>query len=154
MSLPSKPRRYLWALTLVSGLAGCGSAPAQPPRSEAGGMQIAAVAREMVGVPYRYGGSTPRGFDCSGLVHYAYSRTGKAVPRTTEVLYARSHAVHTQRLAAGDLLFFVIENKPSHVGIYVGDDRFVHAPSSGKAVSYGSLQNPYWAQRLVKIGRF
>jgi len=137
------------ALTVV--LAACGSVPPQPTH---GGHAAAVVAQSMIGKPYRFGGANPRGFDCSGLVHYAFARAGRDVPRTTEVQYARSHAVHTERLAAGDLLFFVIGNKPSHVGIYVGEGRFVHAPSSGKAVGYASLENPYWQKRLVKIGRF
>ena len=132
-------------------LSACSSAPAQP---DPVGSQVAAVAQSMVGKPYRFGGASPRGFDCSGLVHYAFARTGRDVPRTTEVLYARSHAVHMARLTAGDLLFFVIDDKPSHVGLYIGDGRFVHAASSGKSVEYASLANPYWQKRLVKIGRF
>ncbi|MCK9532106.1 MAG: C40 family peptidase [Gammaproteobacteria bacterium] len=145
--------RYLTLAALFAGVAACGAAPTQPPHN-AGRADVVTIARTMVGVPYRYGGASPSGFDCSGLVHYAYSHAGHAVPRTTELQYARAKAVHGERLAAGDLLFFVIRNKPSHVGIYVGDGRFVHAPSSGKAVSYGSLADPYWQARLVKIGRF
>lgn len=137
---------------LAMALSACGSVPEKPNPV---GNQVAAVAQSMVGTPYRFGGASPaHGFDCSGLVHYAYARAGRDVPRTTEVLYARSHAVHMARLSAGDLLFFVIDNKPSHVGIYVGEGRFVHAPSAGKSVAYASLSDPYWQKRLVKIGRF
>jgi len=145
--------RYLTLAALFAGVTACGGAPMQPPHN-AGRADVVTIARTLVGVPYRYGGASPAGFDCSGLVHYAFSRAGHAVPRTTELQYARTKAVHGGRLAAGDLLFFSIGNKPSHVGIYVGDGRFVHAPSSGKIVSYGSLADSYWQARLVKIGRF
>jgi cell wall-associated NlpC family hydrolase len=108
---------------------------------------------QQVGVPYRYGGSNPAGFDCSGLVHYSYGRAGKAVPRTTTQLWNATTAVNRDDIRAGDVLFFRIEGKMSHVGMYIGDDRFVHAPSSGKSVSMESLTSGYYREAFIRAGR-
>ena len=116
---------------------------------------VVAVAASLEGAPYRYGGHTPRGFDCSGLVFYAYNRVGIPVPRTTSGQRRRAHAVPLSELRPGDVLFFVLEGKKvSHVGIYAGGGSFIHAPSSGKKVSYASLESEYWRDRLVGAGRF
>ena len=113
-----------------------GSAPAtRVAKSTAVGEIAAAVALDQVGVPYRYGGSSPTGFDCSGLVQYSYSRAGKRIPRTTGQLWSSTAAVARSELRIGDVLFFNIEGKMSHVGLYLGGHRFVDAPSSGRAVS-------------------
>ena len=115
--------------------------------------QAAEIALRQVGVPYRYGGSTPSGFDCSGLVHYSYQRAGKAVPRTTKQLWEATSAVDNENIRVGDLLFFRFDGKMSHVGMYIGDSRFVHAPSSGKTVSVESLSSDYYRQAFVRAGR-
>jgi len=113
------------------------------------------IARDMVGTPYRYGGASPRGFDCSGLVFYSYRKAGFEVPRNSYEQYRQSQRVQLDNLKPGDLVFFSLSNsKPSHVGIYEGNGRFVHAPSSGKHVSYASLSNPYWRSRVIGAGRF
>jgi cell wall-associated NlpC family hydrolase len=140
-------------------LVGCGSLEPidRPPARSAPAAatpRVVAVAQQMVGKPYRYGGNTPRGFDCSGLVHYSYTQAGRTVPRSTGAQYSGSRTVPYAQRAPGDLLFFHIDGKPSHVGIYLGNGRFVHAPSSGKKVEYASLSNDYWSKRLVKVGRF
>lgn len=112
------------------------------------------VARQQLGTPYRFGGASPeRGFDCSGLVHYAFGQAGINAPRTTETLFHSAFPVAGDALQQGDLLFFRIEGKVSHVGIYISGDTFLHAPSSGKTVSYASLNDPYWQQRLIRAGR-
>ena len=108
----------------------------------------------MLGKPYRFGGASPRGFDCSGLVYYSYNRAGYSVPRTSQLQYQQSLPVKLSHLQEGDLLFFRIEGKVSHVGVYLGENRFIHAPSSGKRVSIASLDNPYWKDRFTKAGRF
>lgn len=141
----------------------CASAPPQAgqrtaesrtlPARPAIGQKAAAVALQQVGVPYRYGGSTPRGFDCSGLVQYSYSIAGKQLPRTTRQLWSATQPVGADDLRAGDVLFFNIEGKMSHVGLYLGDDRFVHAPSSGRDVSVGSLDSPFYEAALIRAGR-
>lgn len=112
------------------------------------------VAREMVGVRYRYGGSDPSGFDCSGLVHYSFQKAGVSLPRTSQDIFRSARLVAPHERQPGDLVFFTISsNKVSHVGIYVDRNRFIHAPSSGKGVGYASLENPYWRKRLVAVGR-
>ena len=116
---------------------------------------VIAMARNMLGAPYRYGGADPSGFDCSGLVSYVYRSAGIRVPRTSQEQYRQSFPVATDQLRAGDLLFFRLRPpKVSHVAIYAGEGRFIHAPSSGKRVSYASLENPYWKQHLIGAGRF
>lgn len=108
----------------------------------------------MVGVPYRFGGTSPRGMDCSGLVQYAYREAGIRVPRTVADQRRHSFPVSMDELRAGDLLFFRLGGRISHVGIYLGQQSFVHAPRTGKRVSVTSLDSSYWKKRLVGAGRF
>lgn len=115
--------------------------------------RAATIATEQVGVPYRYGGQAPTGFDCSGLVHYSYLHAGKPVPRTTTQLWNHTDAVSRSDLQRGDLLFFAIEGKMQHVGMYIGDERFVHAPSSGKRVQVASLDWDFYSDALLRGGR-
>ena len=117
------------------------------------GERAAAVALQQVGVPYRYGGSTTSGFDCSGLVQYSYRRAGKTVPRTTGQLWSSTSTVNRNELQAGDLLFFSIDGKMSHVGMYLGGQRFVHAPSTGRKVTVANLDSPFYSRALVRAGR-
>ena len=117
------------------------------------GDQAAIVAVGQIGVPYVYGGNSVRGFDCSGLVQYAYAAAGMAVPRTTGALWHVSSPVPRSDLRAGDLLFFDVDGKMSHVGMYLGDRRFVHAPSSGKVVSIASLDAPHYSRTLIRAAR-
>lgn len=113
------------------------------------------TARRMLGVAYRYGGTNPHGFDCSGLVQYSYAQAGIRLPRTSQAIFRASRLVDPKEIQAGDVVFFTISSKKiAHVGIYAGRNRFIHAPSSGKGVSYASLKNPYWKNRLVAVGRF
>jgi cell wall-associated NlpC family hydrolase len=153
-------RRFVrWALVAALGLASHACANPGPSREapEPGrhGASVAAIAAGLVGRPYRYGGATPRGFDCSGLVHYAHLRAGLVVPRTTRSQWRHARRVPPGTLAPGDLLFFDLEGgKVSHVGIYVGGGRFIHAPSAGRTVTEASLRLPYWRDRLKGAGRF
>ena len=149
----AQPGRIL-LLFMMLALAACGSSPPSPgssPRSP--GERAAAVALDQVGVRYRYGGSGPQGFDCSGLVHYAYRQAGVAVPRTTGQLWAAATDVDSSELRAGDLLFFRIEGKMAHVGMYLGARQFVHAPQSGRRVSVASLDAPFYRKALLRAGR-
>ncbi|HEY5672182.1 MAG TPA: C40 family peptidase [Malonomonas sp.] len=119
------------------------------------GLTVVEHAREMLGIPYLYGGDSPQGFDCSGLVSYAYQQAGIEVPRTSSDQYRYAQKVPLHSLLPGDLLFFRLQPpKVSHVAIYDRDGRFIHAPSSGKEVSYASLDNPYWREHLLGAGRF
>lgn len=115
---------------------------------------IVTTARSMLGKPYRYGGESPgEGFDCSGLVFYSHGKAGISTQRTAMAQYHSAREVHHADMKQGDLLFYNIDGKPSHVGIYIGNQEFIHAPSSGKKVSITSMNNPYFKPRLVKIGR-
>ena len=134
---------------------GCASTPVADAPDGARHREASEVAASMVGKPYRYGGNTPQGFDCSGLVHFSFRRAGMDVPRSTETQRDRSRKVPAARLARGDLLFFNQEGKySSHVGIYLGSKRFVHAPSSGKRVRVDNLTDTYWQKHLVDVRRF
>jgi len=145
------------ALLLAAGCAGTPSlpAPAGPqPAVRAAGGRIADFAVSMVGVPYRYGGEHPgEGFDCSGLVHYTYASNGHAVPRTSRGQFDAASKITLAEAAEGDLVFFRDQDNLSHVGIYLGDGRFVHAPSSGGAVSIASMEAPYYRRHFVAVGR-
>ena len=147
-------RSFALAITVL-GMAACSFSPPVEveSKSRGAGAQAARIALDQVGVPYRYGGSSPGGFDCSGLVQYAYARAGVKVPRTTGQLWSASRTVDTNELRAGDLLFFSIEGKMSHVGLYLGEQRFVHAPQSGRTVSVASLESPFYRAALLRVGR-
>lgn len=117
--------------------------------------RVVALVRSELGVPYRYGGITPRGFDCSGLVYYAFRKVGIDVPRTSNAQHADSVRVSLADLQPGDLVFFKIRGLIQlHVGVYVGDGEFIHAPRPGKRVSYARLNDRYWKARYVGAGRF
>ena len=104
-------------------------------------------AVNVLGTPYRWGGSSPsKGFDCSGLVKYAFNDATFDLPRTSNAM-ASGHGVKVERkdLKPGDLIFFNIKSRRvNHVAIYLGNDRFIHAPRRGKAVSIDTLNKPYW----------
>ncbi|WP_421569905.1 C40 family peptidase [Stenotrophomonas sp. PD6] len=110
----------------------------------------------LVGTPYRYGGNTPEsGFDCSGLVTYVYREMlDLKLPRTSRDLAAvQGPKIDPQRLAPGDLVFFGDRGNVFHVGIYVGEGRFVHAPSTGGTVRLDSLAGSYWKQHYTGAKR-
>jgi murein DD-endopeptidase len=108
----------------------------------------------MIGSPYRFGGATPAGFDCSGLVQYSYRQAGVALPHSTDRQRTASRVVRLDDVRRGDLLFFNQEGKKhGHVGIYLGRGMFVHAPSSGKSVRSDRLESPYWKKHLTEIRR-
>lgn len=157
--------RALVLLGLAAALAGCGGAdrvrptpvaqrdwrvvePADPARANA--VTIRAIS--LVGTPYRYGGSRPEeGFDCSGLVNYVFhDMLDLRLPRTSRDLAQWSGPkLAAERLAAADLVFFSHGDAVDHVGIYIGEGRFVHAPSTGGRVRLDRLDGPYWRDRYV-----
>ena len=136
-------------------LAACGSDSGlrKAESNDSPGHRAALAALQQVGVPYRYGGQSPRGFDCSGLVHYAYQQAGLSIPRTTKQLWSAAATIEPDELQAGDLLFFRIDGKMSHVGMYLGERRFVHAPQSGRTVSVGTLEAPFYRNALIRTAR-
>lgn len=164
--MPVTTRIALVALVLL--LSACSSRtpspqPAYtPPVSsssyQGGAEDVLFRALGLVGTPYRYGGNTPEGgFDCSGLIGYVYrDAAGISLPRSTRELSAmRTPDVRRDALQSGDLVFFATNGgrAVSHAGIYVGEGRFVHAPSSGGTVRLDSLDNVYWQRAYLDAKR-
>ena len=123
--------------------------PYRPPPPTVGERAVK-VALRAVGVPYRWGGSSPTsGFDCSGLVRWSYGRLGVDVPHSSYALYGLGRRIPRGRLEPGDVLFF---SGLGHVGLYVGDGRMIHAPQSGRHVEVVALRGSYYG-RLVGARR-
>ena len=130
--------------------------PEKAPAAEVpAGVAVVDAAVEMLGVPYRYGGSTPKGFDCSGLVKYAYQQAGfPGLPHSAKSLAEIAKPVSLNALAPGDILIFELAGKkPSHVGLYVGNRQFIHAPSSGGHVEIVDFDHVYWGRHIGRAGR-
>ena len=116
------------------------------------GDRAAAIAVKEVGVPYRWGGSSPAsGFDCSCLVYWTYGRLGIALPHSSYALYDTGRRVARSRMRPGDVLIF---SGLGHVGIYIGRGRMVHAPHSGTVVQVVRLGSSSYGSRIVGIRRF
>lgn len=142
---------WLGAAALATG---CGHKPVGSSDGDEAAYHAATNAVSMVGAPYRYGGSAPSGFDCSGLVQYSYSRAGVRLPRSTDGLLRSTRPISQNSLRRGDLVFFHQQGKrSSHVGIYLGNDKFVHAPSSGKVVHISTLGDRYWQRHFAGARR-
>lgn len=145
------------ALILVASIAisGCFGARYKPsPEEQALRRAIVLDALGQIGRPYRYGGATPAGFDCSGLVQYVYAQQGLSVPRTSRAQYKASDEIDLEDALPGDLLFYKISGwRVNHVAIYLGDGQAVHAPSSGKHVIVAPIANKWWQKRYVGAGR-
>jgi len=112
-------------------------------------------ALALLGTPYRWGGSSTEGFDCSGLVGYVFrSALGIELPRVSRQMATSGEKVNRDALSAGDLVFFSRRGKRvDHVGIYVGNGRFVHAPRTGKDVMVSSLTDGYWSRKFTQARR-
>jgi cell wall-associated NlpC family hydrolase len=126
--------------------------PRPPSRSEPAptvGERAARVAQRMVGVPYRWGGESPSGFDCSGLVRWAYGRVGVELPHSSYALYSLGRHVSRDQMKPGDVLFF---EGLGHVGLYLDRGRMVHAPYSGRDVEVVRLAD-WYGSRLVGARR-
>jgi len=173
--MPSRPRSRLLACAIAALVFACASAQAARPtperlpaaraaqptparhvprrvlRKPTLGKRAATIALKAVGVPYRWGGSSPAsGFDCSGLVYWAYGKLGVELPHSSYALYDLGRRVGRSRLRAGDLLFFY---GLGHVGMYIGHGRMVHAPSSGRLVEIVKLRGSNYGSRLVGARR-
>jgi cell wall-associated NlpC family hydrolase len=118
------------------------------------GSSITSTALSLRGTPYRDGGSDPRGFDCSGFVEYVFGRHGINVPRTVDELYRAGTPVERDAVHAGDLLFFsTTAPGATHVGMAIGGDEFVHAPSAAGVVRVERFSGSYWSPRFVGARR-
>jgi cell wall-associated NlpC family hydrolase len=121
------------------------------PRPPTKGQRAARIAVEVVGVPYRWGGESPAsGFDCSGLVRWAYGRVGIDLPHNSYALYSVGRRVPRDDLEAGDVLFF---EGLGHVGLYLGEGRMVHAPQTGRNVEVVRLATTSYGSRLIGARR-
>jgi len=156
------PRRLLLSLVLATTI----SLPAQTPDSQAG-TRVAGVssslldkAKAFLGTPYRYGGRSPKGFDCSGFVSFVFDSFGVALPRSSVHQAKQGESIDLDEIQPGDLLFFKTrgkQNRISHVGIYMGDGQFIHAGSwgsrKGRCVKVSELDGDYYVKRLVSARR-
>jgi cell wall-associated NlpC family hydrolase len=161
--MPNRLRRLLLALALAAVVAGvvAGGASARldgpfrieprPTPRPTLGQRAARLALEAVGTPYVWGGASPAsGFDCSGLVSWAYQRLGVELPHSSYALFDRGRRVARSRMKPGDLVFFT---GLGHVGMYLGQGRMVHAPQSGRNVEVVPLRGPYYGTRLIGARR-
>ena len=116
--------------------------------------QVLAEAAKYLGIPYVYGGSTPAGFDCSGFVQYVYRNCGINLTRVSRDQYAKNGTyVSKNELQPGDLVFFGTNGVVGHVGIYVGDGKMIHSPSTGKSIMYASIETNYYITHYIGAKR-
>ncbi len=112
-------------------------------------------ARKMLNIPYLWGGTTLKGFDCSGLVQYIYKHEGIKIPRTAAQQYKALQKIKRNAITKGDLVFFHMSRRGryvDHVGIYIGNGQFIHAPGRGKYVKVSKFSS-FWKRKTVGIGR-
>lgn len=122
-----------------------------PETTNNNNLELITLAKQYLGVPYVWGGSSPNGFDCSGFIQYLFKLKGISTPRT--VLEIWNYANHVETRGVGDLVFFTTyQSGPSHIGIYLGDEQFIHA-SSSKGVTISDLTNSYWSSRYLGAKR-
>ncbi|WP_233191735.1 MULTISPECIES: C40 family peptidase [unclassified Sporosarcina] len=153
--------KQLWYKVKVNGKRGyvsssllkrsTGKAVAATSPTKGGGSGVVKTAMNLRGIPYRFGGTTTRGFDCSGFIQYSFKKNGKSVSRTTTGQFNQSAKIKSPK--PGDLVFFhnTYRKGISHVGIYVGNNKFVHA--GGKKSEVVSLNNPYWKSKFNSFRR-
>ena len=135
---------------------GAGSRPVESPVYGGAALRynVTGTALNLRGTPYRNGGNDPSGFDCSGFVKYVFEQNGISVPRKVEDQYRAGKQIDARQLEPGDLVFFTtVSPGASHVGIVIGGDEFVHAPSSTGQVRVERLSATYWSARLVGARR-
>lgn len=149
---PSAPKPETPGAPRTPGAPGTPSPPGAPGAPD--GYSISSTALSLRGAPYRNGGSDPNGFDCSGFVQYVYNQHGVRMPRDVRSQFSMGRDVDPTLLEPGDLLFFTtVAPGASHVGIAVGGDQFVHAPSTRGVVRVENLSSQYWANRFVGAKR-
>ncbi|WP_027415906.1 C40 family peptidase, partial [Aneurinibacillus terranovensis] len=139
------------SLVLIGGLLPAGQASASVPAKS-----LVKNAEKLIGTPYKYGGTSTSGFDCSGFVRYVFNKQSISLPRTADQMYRSSgHAVSRSALRAGDLVFFKTSgsDQVSHAGLYIGNGKFIHS-STSHGVGISSLNDPYyWGSRFAGARR-
>lgn len=131
--------------------------PAAPVSTQENGVRydIVQYSKEYLGQKYRYGGTGSGGFDCSGFTSHVYARFGYRLPRSARDQYTKAKKIPSYKARPGDLVFFRINGVTvSHVGIYLGGDRFIHSPSTGRKIGYASLKLGYWKKRFAGFGSY
>jgi murein DD-endopeptidase len=159
-------RRLAWAFFVAGSTHAFGKTPNKSAKSKGARSSVsrgsatsipaaaAETAKKFIGVPYVYGGSSPQGFDCSGLVRFSFVSWGVELPHQTRDMRKVTRVVPAKNLRKGDLLFFNEEGKKSsHVALYLGNGQFVHAPSTGGQVRVDELKSRYWSKSLSEIRR-
>lgn len=140
-------------ILMVVTLAGCASFGGRDADAPIGELRRAIVLEALgqIGRPYRHGGTTPDGFDCSGLAQYVYAQSGVSLPRSTREQHGAGKRIDLDQARPGDLLFYRISGKArvDHVAIYLGDGEALHAPASGKKVIVARVSDPWWSRRFV-----
>ncbi|MGE6487610.1 C40 family peptidase [Paenisporosarcina sp. NPDC076898] len=154
MKLKSFVAKFITACTMATILV---TAPLSIQTEAAGSIEskeLISVANNLIGTKYVYGGTTAKGFDCSGFIGYVYKELGLNLPRTSAGMYATGTKVSYDNLQPGDLVFFNTSGRGvSHAGIYIGAEKFVHS-SSSKGVSIARLDDPYyWGARYIGAKR-
>lgn len=152
-------RQGVWGLVAVM-LVGCAGAPPSKPAvsipvthtlqaATPAQTQVLKVAQSLLGTPYEYGGITPKGFDCSGFIYYVYhTAAGVELPRETQGLSQIGQPIDVADLRPADIIYFKIDKSLSpHVGIYLGNGQFIHAPSANGQVNIQNLTSEYWNSR-------
>ncbi|MDR1872595.1 MAG: C40 family peptidase [Deltaproteobacteria bacterium] len=149
MSPQKTPLILVLILALAVGLAGC----AKKTKRSSLGVKAVLTAQKYLGVPYVYGGRSPKGFDCSGLVWYVYKENGLKLPNSSSKQVKSGRAVKKSELAPGDLVFFQSGGRVNHVGIYAGQGRMIHAPGRGRKVTTVKLSDKYYKAHYVTARR-
>lgn len=140
---------------LLFTITSCGSSKSTKT-NKATGAKILATAKSQLGKKYKFGGVSPKtGFDCSGLAYWSHKANGITIPRMSFDQFKKGKKIKRKALKKGDLVFFTTYKKgASHVGIYTGQNSFVHSPNSNKSVEITSLKNPYWKKRYLGARRY
>ncbi len=144
-----------WLMATAVFLSACSTSPRDMTPHAGARVEIVQAALGHLDTPYRYGGTDAGGLDCSALVQRAYRQIGRNIPRSSHEQARAARRVSPSRMQPGDVVFFATRGRRiDHVGIYIGDGRFVHAPNSRSRVRIEPLDNPYWQPRLRFAGHF
>lgn len=129
--------------------------PTEPDAANGTISSLCDLATGFLGTPYRWGGTTPEAFDCSGFVRFCYAKLGVSLPRTARQQYKAGIKVINGALKAGDLVFFdMMKGYVSHVGMYIGDRKFIHASTPRAGVRIDSIESPKYKRHIVGVRRY